>query len=209
MIGGVDQMFGTFQVEYLFDLPGIDQAVASHDKFIVGDGSDDFPVETHDFNQTASFHVHQSRLADGLSDDGTFRGDQQFHGVVGSCLEIVVSRLAIWQQAAQDQDGNHPDDQAEQPRQSGDEYVHGFTGVFLVETGNNQVGRRTDKRTHPSHARSIAQWNKQARRRNAQFLSPHLDHIQKQRHHRSVVEHATGSMSRTTAPAYDRGVPST
>ena len=114
-----------------------------------------------------------------------------FHSVLARRFECTLWRLAVGQQLAHGNDGEHTDEETEQARNSSGQHIHRSTGLIGIETGDDQVWRRTNQRTHTTHARCIAQRNQQFRRRDAQFLRPHLDDAYEEGHNSGVAEERT------------------
>lgn len=60
-----------------------------------------------------------------------------------------------------------------------------------IETGNQQVGRRTDKGTDSSHPRSIAQRYQQFGGSDVQLLGPDFYHLDENGYHGRVAQERT------------------
>ena len=107
-------------------------------------------------------------------------------------LSIIAMRQLLPDRKAPGSDSEdtaeYTDEQAEQTGYRGRQHVHRRARMVGIETRDNQVGRRTNQRTHTTHARGIAQRNQQLGRRNTQFLRPHLNNTDKECHHRRITE---------------------
>ena len=88
MMIGIEQSVCLFQLQQFGYLSGIDEAVASHERFVVRHGGEDFlPVETAQLDQTAPMDAVESQLADGHAYMPVVGGDKHFEGVVACGFE--------------------------------------------------------------------------------------------------------------------------
>ena len=162
---GIHETMALLQVEYLIDMTCENQAVATHQILIFGHRRHNLAVVVmHDLDQRAAMDIGQPGLLHGLAHMGVVGGHKQLYRVVGCRLEGRLGRLAVGQEFAHGDDGEHADKEAEQAGDGGGQHVHRRSGAIGIQSGDNQVGGRTDKRTHATHARGIAQRYQQLRR---------------------------------------------
>ena len=184
----IDKTVRLLQFDDVIDLAGINKTVSAKNELIGRDRRYDLLVETHNLDELATLHFVESGLFDGFAYMLAVCGHQQFHGVVARRFEPLFRSLTVGQQAPH---GNHREDADAHAEQSGHqrrEHVHGFSGLFGIHSRDNHVGWCSDERADTAHARGIAQRDKQFRRSDVEFLSPHLYHIDKECHYRGVVQ---------------------
>ena len=87
VMSGIHQLVRLAQVQDGINLAGIDQTVATKYELIGGNGRDNLFVETYDFDQAASPHIHQATLADTLPHQRVRGRHHQLHCIIGNGLK--------------------------------------------------------------------------------------------------------------------------
>ena len=193
------------QFQDVLDIAGKHQVVATHDKLVLVDGHCDV-VEVAHLDEPAALHVEQSGIAQRLADKLISRWHQHLHGIFCRILRVGFRRLAVGQQSAHGDDTQHADGQTEQTGDGRSQYVHRRARVVGIETRDNQVWRRTNQRTHATHARGVAQRNEQLRWRDIQLLRPHFYNSYEERHHRRIAQKRTQRSHRQHQSNHSLGV---
>ena len=150
MVVGAHQLVAHRHLYQLVYLSGIDQMVTTQNGLVLHNWRRSI-VEVIQIYQTAALDVDETSLAQCLSDIGIVRRNLYFHGVVARRFECTLRRLAVGQQTAHGNDRQNADGQTEQSRDGCGEDVHGLARLLLVESANDEVGRRTDKGTDTAH----------------------------------------------------------
>ena len=138
-------------INQLVYLSGIDQMVATHEGLILRKGHGGVVKVIHSY-QTAAVDMVEASLSQRLAYIRIVRRNLQFHSVVARRFKGTLRRLAVGQQTAHGNDRQHADGQTEQTRNRRAQDIHGLARLLLVESADDKVRRRTDKRTHTTHA---------------------------------------------------------
>ena len=89
VLRGTDQLVALPEVQDLFYLSGVDEAVASQDELVLIHRTDDFFVEADDFYQMSAFHIVQPAFFDSQTYLRAGGGHHQLYRIVGDGLERV------------------------------------------------------------------------------------------------------------------------
>ena len=159
MFRSTHKLVALLQLQYRAYVAAEYQAVAAKHIIIVIHGRNDFLVETHYLNQTSAIDVGKSALLHRVTHNLRLCRDKKLNSIVADRLKRLVGRLAVGKHTTHGNDRENEYTHAEQTRKKRLKERYHITGLFLVKTSNDKVGRRTDDGAHATQTGCIAQRN--------------------------------------------------